>query len=278
MSRRENLFRFEFERAVQASNLDPKIRYLLVTMASLADGHTGVGLKSQDAIAKAMGYSDRYVRDLIKEFEGLTDPPVKVLRTRRLDGDGYRAPDRYELSIVDPDLTGTPSSAKVGGPYRNKTPTLPEQNGDLTGTRCSALSDLSESDQSDLIPLRGKKGSKKVPVPEAKTLMAHYQTEFKRLRGEEPKFGKLTAKAWSAFGDLVSTHGLETAKRIVTNALGNPFTRPVEPWHLAASANGFLTAAPISKQTPRVQGGGWVEPEKSQKQKELDALAASLPG
>ena len=47
MNKRENLFRFEFERAVQASKLDPKIRHLLITMASLADGHTGVGFQSQ---------------------------------------------------------------------------------------------------------------------------------------------------------------------------------------------------------------------------------------
>lgn len=58
-----------------------------------------------------------------------------------------------------------------------------------------------------------------------------------------------------AFGDLVTTHGLEVAKSIVTRAVGDSYTRRINPWELVEDANKWIGVKPKAGGTVQVQRG-----------------------
>ena len=157
-----------------------------------------------------MGYLSKYVQKLLKEFAELKDSPVRVVRRRRNDAEGFRTSDEYALEILKPEPNGTLCSSRPEEAYRNKAPSLAEQNAQPNGTERSALSDLSRSDQSDLYSASRGKVTKRVPVKEAPELLAFYKTEFQRLRKADPHFTKLMSKALAAFADLFEAPPLPT--------------------------------------------------------------------
>lgn len=49
-----------------------------------------------------------------------------------------------------------------------------------------------------------------------------------------------------AFGELVTTHGLDGAKTIVSRALADEYARRIEPWALVDDAVRWLGKRPLS--------------------------------
>jgi Helix-turn-helix domain len=87
-----------------------------------------------------------------------------------------------------------------------------------------------------------KTAPEKVPVVGAHELKIHYLSEFQKYRTAEAKFsGSQWSRAMKALGELVTSHGLEESKRIVSAALQQlptpTFTPKVNPWDIAANAN-----------------------------------------
>jgi hypothetical protein len=253
------LFVFEFTRVVRKSKLDKRFKHLLTELALAADGVTGIGISGIQTIADDMSCSYKYVQELLKELDALPDAPVRVLRKKRYTKEGHRSSDEYTLVVVDPGTNGTQSAVSEGGDQRHETPILTAREGGTNGTLCAEDQiSLDHIDQIS-IPLRGKKTSSDGWVPDARELKRHYVTEFVRLRshGSEPRWGKLEPRAMKAFADLVDVHGLEAAKRIVTNALARDpkYTPSVEPWDLAARANNYLVA-PVAAEPATIEWAG----------------------
>lgn len=87
-----------------------------------------------------------------------------------------------------------------------------------------------------------KTAPEKVPVVGAHELKLHYLSEFQKHRTAEAKFTPAQwSRAMKALGELVTAHGLEESKRIVSTALQQlptpTFTPKVNPWDIVANAN-----------------------------------------
>lgn len=236
-----------------------------MVMALLADWRTGVGTASQATIASRVGCTDRHVRQLLSDLAERKDSPVMVTRRRRGAATG-RTSDQYTLSFTQPEPgadSATPPEAeqRAGSdpePNRNGVPvgepfkleTQPEHHDSPTGTprhpKRNVRSDNQISSDLDQISSsaprkvsRAKKQSEpraeKPPVEGAHELKLFYVDGFKRTRGEQPEFGKAWGRAMKAFGDLVTTHGLERAKRIVGAALDTQFGSKT-PWAIRDNA------------------------------------------
>lgn len=251
------LYVFRFTKAVQESRIDKRYKCLLLNMALKADGHTGVGIHSQKTIGDAMGYCAKYVQDLMAEMDADTTVPFRIIRTRRSNNVGHRTTDRYELVMVDvanEEPNGTQSSV---GAYRNEMGGLTEREGGPNGTPCSE--DQISNQISNQIFLEKSSKSSKGASEETTKLKEFYCAEFSKHQGngKPPSWGKLTAKAMSAFAELVGKHGLEDAKTIVTNALSRQTNWCIEPWQILQGSNNYLVAKldPKKGRTP-VQSTG----------------------
>lgn len=98
------------------------------------------------------------------------------------------------------------------------------------------------------------------PVPGAHDLKVHYVETFEKHRGAKPEFGKRWSRAVKAFGELVTTHGLDKSKTIVSRALSDSFARRIEPWNLVDDAVRWLGAQPQNANKHTVQRSlvaGW---------------------
>lgn len=280
------------QQAVCGSALDADARHLLMVMALLADWRTGVGIASQTTIASALGCSDRHVRKLLSDLAERKDSPVMVTRRRRGAAAG-RTSDQYSLSFAQPEHgagSGTPPEAeqRAGSdtdPNRNSVPlgeplkltNQPERHDSPTGTARHPKRNVRSEDQisSDLYQIsssaprqekRARKASEKrdekPPVEGAHDLKLHYVAEFKRTRNEEPAFGRAWGRAVKAFGDLVTTYGLERAKRIVSAALAAPFGSKT-PWAIRDNAVNYQGAQPSRGRAPEPQRSSDPERAKS---------------
>ncbi len=78
------------------------------------------------------------------------------------------------------------------------------------------------------------------PVAGAHELKVAYVEAFEATRGTTPEFGKRWSRAMKAFGELVQTHGLDSAKAICSAALKNQYCQRINPWELAEDANKHL--------------------------------------
>jgi len=123
-----------------------------------------------------------------------------------------------------------------------------------------------------------------IPVSGAHELKVHYVAEFKRTRNAEPQFGKRWSRAMKSFGELVTNHGLEDAKRRVTRALSDEWVRRINPWELAEDGNKFVGPQPTRAKVgpPRQMGGRSEEVVQSYgadgRQKILDRSAQRAVG
>jgi hypothetical protein len=294
------------QQAVCKSSLDRDERHLLMVMAVLADWHTGVGTASQKTIADAMGCTDRYVRLLLSKLSKREDSPVMVTRRRRSSATG-RTSDQYTLQFTQPESMATPSGTCVPEPSGTCVPEpsgtcVPEPSGTCvpdaeplkllpqpeihdtpTGNPRHPNRNVRSDDQisSDLSQIsssvprkvsRAKKSeskpSEKQPVEGANDLKLHYVAEFKRARADEPAFGKAWGRAVKAFGDMVTTHGLERAKRIVTGALDSPFGSKT-PWAIRDNAVNYQGTAPVAAR------GRAPEPQRSHDQERTKSWGKS---
>lgn len=98
------------------------------------------------------------------------------------------------------------------------------------------------------------------PVPGAHDLKVHYVETFEKHRGAKPEFGKRWSRAVKAFGELVTTHGLDKSKTIVSRALSDSYARRIEPWNLVDDAVRWLGAQPQGANKHTVQRSlvaGW---------------------
>ena len=256
--------------------LNRETRHLLMVMALLADGRTGVGTSSQETIAHAMGCSARHIRGLLAAYTARTDTPIILSRRRRGAALG-RTSDEYTLSLRPSQPAQCSASASSSQPEqhsssdtvpnRNLVPLRltpePERHDSRSGTprqpkrNSSSGGHLSDqlSDQRSSAPRR-KDAPVVVPVAGAHELKLHYIAEFKRTRAIEPQFGKRWSRAMKAFGELVTTHGLDTSKQIVTRALGDQqYTRRINPWELADDAMKHLGPRPAPFNARPVQKG-----------------------
>jgi len=244
--------------------LNRETRHLLMVMTLLADGRTGVGTSSQETIARAMGCSARHIRGLLTVYTARVDAPIVLSRRRRGAALG-RTSDEYTLSLrstqparcsdsASPPQQEQHSASEVVRnrnlvPLRLKPETerhdtssgtvrQPKRNSASGGHPLDQLSDQrSSAAHRGYVPAG-------LPVAGAQELKLHYVAEFKRTRTIEPQFGKRWSRAMKAFGELVTTHGLETSKQIATRALGDRFTRRITPWELADDAMKHLGPQP----------------------------------
>lgn len=82
-------------------------------------------------------------------------------------------------------------------------------------------------------PSKAPKAQQTQPQPPGThELKLHFVAEFERVKGETPQFGKQWSRAMKAFGELVTTHGLERAKLIVGRGIADNFRKPL-PWRIA---------------------------------------------
>lgn len=268
-----------------------------MTMAVLADWRTGVGTASQATIASAVGCSDRHVRQLLTTLSERKDSPVIVTRQRRSAPNGSgRTSDQYTLELFDRASVPAPATPSVAvqpeqhsgrepAPNRNSVPVeepfqlqvQPEQHDRSTGTARPFNRNARSDDQisSDLSQIsssaprqvsRPKKQPKaraeKAPVEGAHELKLHYVAEFKRARTEEPEFGKGWGRAVKAFGDMVTAHGLEKAKRIVSAALAAQYGSKT-PWDIRDKAVNYQGTQPSRGRAPEPQRSPDQERSKS---------------
>jgi hypothetical protein len=279
------------QEALTASSLDRETRHLLMVMALLADWRSGVGTASQATIARAVGCTDRHVRKLFSDLEG-KDSPVMVTRRRRGAATG-RTSDQYTLSFAQPepgagsattpeaeqhagsDPNSNRNAVPVGEPFRLET--QPERHDTPTGTVRHPKRNVRSDDQiySDLDQISSsaprqvsrpknqpKQPSETPPVEGAHELKLFYVAEFKRTRSEEPAFGRAWGRAVKAFGDLVTTYGLERAKRIVAAALATQYGSKT-PWAIRDNAVNYQGPQPSRSRAPEPQRSSDTERTKS---------------
>jgi hypothetical protein len=255
--------------AVAASDLRPEVRHLVMTMALLATGKTGVGTSSQATIGKAMGISDRHVRNLLAELEANPLSPVRVERRRRGRAGGTgRTSDEYQLILVpeaergfrlSPHSTGngvplepepqpekTPTS--TGTPeHLNRNPSSDDQRSDQRrlDQRSTSVPSGTAGNQPSIDPSKKKRSRK----PKAQTdlfgaepgsvtdqLKEHYIAELLQHRKAQAKF-KSWSRAMKAFRELGELEGLDGGKLVITNALADEYCRRIQPWELVDDSN-----------------------------------------
>jgi len=293
--------------AVAHSSLPHELRYFLMMIAHLADHKTGAGYSSQATIAARMGLCERQVKRYFSDVAALGDAcPVRITRKHRSRADGRgRSSDMYCLEVVQGDA-GVPLNGDSMG---RGCPVETASDGTTKGTSVQDQRDIYARpkghpcptihicDPSQLDPClsstpkksaRGKVArsvsskAKKQKAPKAESqpvagaheLKLHYVAEFEATRGATPEFGKQWSRAMKDFGELVTTHGLDLAKTICSNALRDEYTRRINPWELIADANKHIGSRPGPARTrQQVQMGAtagwtadeslpWAKPEK----------------
>lgn len=268
------LLTFEIQKAICRSTLPADLRHLLMVMALLADGRTGIGTASQATIAGCMGCTDRHVRSLLARLSATEGSPVTLDRRRRGVSRG-RLSDEYRLVLSAPEQEQCSASAEGAqqeqhsgsdhDPNRNSVPVRekaePEQHDSRTGSprhpKRNVRSDDQLSDQLSINSSAAKRRGKplKDPSPGVHELKLHYVAEFERTRNAKPNFGKAWSRAMKAFGDMLLAHKLDGAKQIITTALGDQWVRRINPWELRDDANKYIGKQPVRGRQIAVQRG-----------------------
>lgn len=233
---------------------------MLNVMAQAANGRTGVGRAGQTTIAAMMGITDRAVRKLLCELDQAVQngtSPVRVVRRPRFLPEGRgRTSDEYVIELTNRN-SGSPCSTPPTGTAVPVThDDQPERKPRLTGTGKATNRNSGSGDQHDQHDQRSTsaprsrkrekppKPPKPPPVVGAHDLKLHYVAEYQRLKGATAELGPKWPRAMKAFGELVTTHGLERSKGIVTRALADNFARRIMPWELADDALKWLGQQP----------------------------------
>jgi hypothetical protein len=181
--------------AVLESNLPPHLRHFLLTLATLANSKTGQAYYGQEALARALGCTDRQVRknfDAIEERRTRGETPVWVERKHRGASDGKgRTSDVWRLVLQREVRSGIGTGGPVNDPARADD--QPELSSTPTGTlthpnRNSSSRDLRSDRRSD----------RSTPEPEA--LLAQPANEIEFGPGLHSP-GALSQLAWDAMVD-----------------------------------------------------------------------------
>lgn len=271
MKSKPKLFVFRVLDAVNAPEctLRLEVRYLLTCLAQAAAGRTGVGLAGQARIAGMMGVTDRAVRKLFTELEQAVQDgtsPVRVVRRKRFLSDRRgRTSDEYEIQLINRNGGSACSDASTGTAVPDAPAVQPERNERSTGTgrsfnRNSGSGDQRRDqirDQRSTSAPRSRKREKPPPVEGSHDLKLHYVAEYERRRGVKPEFGKQWSLAMKALGELVTAHGLDAAKGIVTRAFADDWvaTNRCQPWEIARDANKWRGRQPNANGKVGVQQG-----------------------
>ncbi len=283
------------QEAASQSDLPKDARHLIHVMCVYANSKTGEGWHGQETLAKYMGCSDRHVRALLADLSRDDSVPVRVERQARYAGVRGRTSDRWRLVLTahlpehhsgkeerinrnDVPAEAPPDGGSTGTPrpiYRNTTTDLPERgsgdprseprseprsNSARSTSRPKSGSSSGSSKKAKKASAKAKPKAQPTPVPGAHDLKVHYCAEFEKHRGAKPEFGKRWSRAVKAFGELVTTHGLDKSKTIVSRALSDSYARRIEPWNLVDDAVRWLGAQPQGANKHAVQRSlvaGW---------------------
>jgi hypothetical protein len=268
--------------AIAKSDVPREIRHLILTMAMTATSTTGKGLSSQATIGKLMGCDARTVRRYEAELESLPDSPVAIERTRRGGKGGKgRLPDEWTLVLKRTTVSvsdGIPSGqlcpietsrSGQGDPVglvaeadkrKSRSGQKPTAEAD-TGVLLSTYDLRSKDLRSNSAPRKPRKRvTDSPPVPGVHELKIHYVEQLELHRKVKAEFGDAWSRAMKAFGKLVTRHGLEPAKLLVTNAMkADPqYNRRINPWELVDDALKWIGPQPkANAKKPDVQRGGY---------------------
>ena len=207
-------------RAVSESALDADARHIVMVMAVYAQSRTGVGLHSQETLARLTGRSERHVRAILADLSRADAAPIRIQRRPRFRADGRgRTSDEWRLTLTTdqpapgaaysddqpahdagkpPGLTGTPRLTNRHATSDQPAPGAGDLRCDRRSDRRSSSASTSEAGSfalSSPSPQTATRPSKKTPratKPKSKNGPAHatvtkfYFEAFRAKRGTDP--------------------------------------------------------------------------------------------
>ncbi len=188
-------------RAVSESALDADARHIVMVMAVYAQSRTGVGLHSQETLARLTGRSERHVRAILADLSRADAAPIRIQRRPRFRADGRgRTSDEWRLTLTTdqpapgaaysddqpahdagkpPGLTGTPRLTNRHATSDQPAPGAGDLRCDRRSDRRSSSASTSEAGSfalSSPSPQTATRPSKKTPratKPKSKNGPAH---------------------------------------------------------------------------------------------------------